>query len=211
MYLPSHFEETRVEVLHRLIREHSLGALVTLGSEGLNANHIPFEIDPAPAPFGTLKGHVARANPVWHDFSRDVEALLVFQGPQAYITPSWYATKKETGKVVPTYNYLAVHAYGRMHAVEDRAWLRDLVGRLTNRHEAARPVPWKVTDAPDDYIEMMLGAIVGIEIPVARLLGKWKASQNRPAADREGVVRGLSEIAGADAATMAGAVKSANR
>ena len=210
MYLPSHFEETRVEVLHRLIREHSLGTLVTLGSEGLNANHIPFEIEPTPAPFGTLKGHVARGNPVWRDFSEDVEALLIFRGPQAYITPSWYQTKKETGKVVPTYNYLAVHAYGPMRVVEDRAWLRNLVERLTDRHEAARPVPWKVTDAPDDYIEAMLRAIVGIEIRVTRLLGKWKASQNRPAADREGVARGLSEIAGADAATMAGEVKSAS-
>ena len=209
MYLPSHFEETRVEVLHRLIREHSLGALVTLGSEGLNANHVPFEIEPAPAPFGTLKCHVARGNPLWRDFSKDTEALVVFQGAQAYISPGWYATKKETGKVVPTYNYLAVHAYGPMRVVEDRAWLRDLVERLTNRHEAAMPVPWKVSDAPADYIETMLGAIVGIEIRVTRLLGKWKASQNRPAADREGVVRGLGEVAGADAATMADAVKSA--
>lgn len=211
MYLPSHFEETRVEVLHRLIREHSLGALVTLGSQGLNANHVPFEIEAAPAPFGTLKCHVARGNPVWRDFSKDTEALVVFQGAQAYISPGWYATKKETGKVVPTYNYLAVHAYGRMRVVEDRAWLRNLVERLTNRHEAAMPLPWKVSDAPADYIETMLGAIVGIEIPVTRLLGKWKASQNRPAADREGVVRGLGEVAGADAATMADAVRSATR
>jgi transcriptional regulator len=207
MYMPSHFEETRVEVLHQLIREHSLAVLVTLGSEGLNANHIPFEIEPAPAPFGTLRGHVARSNPVWRDFSKDVQALLVFQGPQAYITPSWYETKKETGKVVPTYNYIVVHAYGPLNVVEDRAWLRRLVERLTNRHEAARPEPWKITDAPGDYIDKMLGAIVGIEIPVTKLLGKWKASQNRPPADRDGVVRGLSEINDADAATMASLVK----
>lgn len=209
MYLPSHFEETRVEVLHRLIREHSLGALVTLGSQGLNANHVPFEIEATPAPFGTLQCHVARANPVWRDFSKDSEALVIFQGAQAYISPGWYPTKKETGKVVPTYNYLAVHACGRMRVVEDRAWLRNLVERLTNRHEAAMPVPWKVTDAPDDYVETMLGAIVGIEIPVARLLGKWKASQNRPAADRTGVAKGLSEIEGEDAAAMARVVKEA--
>jgi len=180
---------------------------VTLGPDGLEANHIPFEIEPAPAPFGTLRGHVARSNPVWRDFSKDVQALLVFQGAQAYITPSWYPTKKETGKVVPTYNYIVVHAYGPLHVIEDRAWLRALVERLTNRHEAARPEPWKITDAPDDYIEKMLGAIVGIEIPVARLLGKWKASQNRPAVDRDGVARGLSEIHDADAATMASLVK----
>jgi transcriptional regulator len=207
MYLPSHFEETRVEVLHQLIREHSLAVLVTLGSEGLNANHIPFEIKPTPAPFGTLRGHVARSNPVWGDFSKDVQALLVFQGPQAYISPSWYPTKRETGKVVPTYNYIVVHAYGPLRVVEDRAWLRELVERLTNRHEAAGPEPWKITDAPRDYIEKMLGAIVGIEIPVTKLLGKWKASQNRPPADREGVVRGLSEIGDAGAAAMASFVK----
>jgi len=207
MYMPSHFEETRVEVLHRLIREHPLAAFVTLGSEGLNANHIPFEIEPAPAPLGTLRGHVARGNPAWRDFSKDVEALIIFQGPQAYITPSWYPTKKETGKVVPTYNYIVVHAYGPLRIVEDRAWLLDLVQRLTNRHEAARPVPWKVTDAPDDYVNQMLGAIVGIEIPVTRLLGKWKVSQNRPAADRDGVIKGLREIDDADAATMASLVR----
>lgn len=207
MYLPSHFEETRVEVLHRLIREHPLGTLVTLGSEGLNADHIPFEVENAPAPFGTLRGHVARGNPVWRDSSKDLEALLVFQGPQAYITPSWYPTKRETGKVVPTYNYIVVHAYGALRAIEDRAWLRGLVERLTNRHEAGRPQPWKVADAPEDYIETMLGAIVGIEITVTRLVGKWKASQNRLPADRDGVVRGLAGIDDADAATMAGLVK----
>jgi transcriptional regulator len=207
MYLPSHFEETRVEVLHRLIREHPLAVFVTLGSEGLNANHIPFEIEPAPAPFGTLRGHVARGNPVWRDFSKDIEALLVFQGPQAYISPSWYPTKKETGKVVPTYNYIVVHAYGPLRVVEDRAWLRGLVERLTNRHEAKSVEPWKITDAPGDFIEKMLGAIVGIEIPVARLVGKWKASQNRPPVDRQGVISGLSELADADAVAMADFVR----
>jgi len=209
VYLPSHFEETRVEFLHGLIREHSLGALVTLGAEGLNANHVPFEIAATPAPFGTLQCHVARGNPVWRDISKDSETLVIFQGAQAYITPSWYATKKETGKVVPTYNYLVVHAYGRLRVVEDRAWLRNLVERLTSRHEAGRQEPWKVTDAPEDYLETMLGAIVGIEIPVTRLLGKWKASQNRPTVDRDGVVRGLSEIDAADARAMAKTVKEA--
>jgi transcriptional regulator len=207
MYIPSHFEESRIEALHGLIREHSLGTLVTLGSLGLNANHVPFELDPAPAPFGTLQCHVARGNPVWRDFTKDSEALVVFQGAQAYITPSWYATKKATGKVVPTYNYLVVHAYGRLRIIEDRAWLRNLVQRLTSRYESGRQEPWKVSDAPDDYVETMLGAIVGIEIPVIRLLGKWKASQNRHAVDREGVVRGLSEIDDAGAQAIAKAVK----
>ena len=209
MYVPAYFEETRPEVLHELIFEHSLAALVTLGSGGLNANHIPIELDPGPAPFGTLRGHVARGNPVWHDFSRDVEALAVFQGPQVYISPSWYQTKRETGKVVPTYNYVVVHAYGPMRIIEDRAWLRGLVERLTNRYEAGRAVPWKVTDAPADFVEQMLGAIVGIEIPLTRLRGKWKVSQNRPPADLDGVVKGLREMTDRDAQAMSGLVEKA--
>ena len=206
MYLPAHFAETRTEVLHQLISTHPLAALVTVGSQGLNANHIPIEIEPAPAPFGTLRGHVARSNPVWREFAKDVEALVIFQGAQTYISPSWYPTKQETGKVVPTYNYMVVHAYGPLRIVEDRAWLRGLVNGLTNRFEAASSQPWKITDAPDDYIETMLGAIVGIEIPVTRLVGKWKTSQNRVAVDRAGVVKGLQEVNGPDAATMANAV-----
>jgi transcriptional regulator len=206
MYLPSHFEEKRPEVLHQLIREHPLGALVTLGREGLNANHVPFEFDPEPAPFGTLRAHVARSNPVWQDFSKDVEALVVFQGAQAYISPSWYASKKEGGKVVPTYNYMVVHAYGAMRVIDDPAWVLGLVERLTDRHEAGRAGRWKVTDAPRDYIDKMLAAIVGIEIPVSKLIGKWKVSQNQPQANREGVVNGLREIGDDNAAEMARAV-----
>jgi len=211
MYMPAHFEETRVEVIHRLIREHPLAVLVTLGSNGLNANHIPLEIDPAPAPFGTLRGHVARANPVWRDFSRDVEALTVFQGPQAYISPAWYQTKTETGKVVPTFNYIVVHAYGSLRIIEDETWLRGLVERLTTRHEAGRPEPWKVSDAPEDFIKTQLRAIVGIELPVSRLVGKWKVSQNRPEVDRAGVVRGLAAMNDSDAAAMSRLVKEVDR
>lgn len=207
MYEPAHFAETRVEVLHQLIREHPLAALVTLDATELNANHIPFEVDAAPAPFGTLRGHVARANPVWRNYSREVEALAIFQGVQHYITPSWYPTKQETGKVVPTFNYIVVHAYGPLRVIEDRAWLRGLVGRLTDRHEASRAQPWKVSDAPDDYVEKMLGAIVGIEIPVTRLVGKWKVSQNQPAANRDGVIKGLGELPDADAAAMADLIR----
>jgi transcriptional regulator len=147
---------------------------------------------------------------MWRDFSRDVEALAVFQGPQAYISPSWYQTKRETGKVVPTYNYVVVHAYGPMRIIEDRAWLRGLVERLTNRYEAGSAEPWKVTDAPDDFVEQMLGAIVGIEIPLTRLLGKWKVSQNRPPADRDGVVTGLRGLHDRDAQAMSGLVKKAD-
>src|SRR6476620_7441269 len=152
MYSPSQFEETRIEELHALIRAHPLGTLITLGRAGLEANHIPFEVSADPAPFGTLRGHVARANPVWQDFSADTGVLVVFQGPSAYITPSWYETKRETGKVVPTYNYAVVHAYGSMRAIEDRVWLRALVGRLTDRFEAPRSQPWQVSDAPVDFV-----------------------------------------------------------
>jgi transcriptional regulator len=206
MYMPSHFSESRIEVMHALIREHPLAALVTLGPEGLNANHIPMEVDAEPAPFGTLRGHVARANPVWKDSARDVEALVIFQGPSCYVTPSWYATKRDTGKVVPTYNYAVVHANGPLRFVEEAAWLRDLVSRLTGRFESRRSDPWKVTDAPADFVETQLRAIVGIEIPISRLLGKWKMSQNRTAADRAGVVRGLRESADADSTSIAQSV-----
>ena len=203
MYMPSHFREERVDVLHDLIRAYPLGALVTLTPGGLNANHIPFLVDADSRPFGTLRGHVARGNPVWRDFDSRVEALVVFQGPRTYITPSWYATKRQTGKVVPTYNYMVVHAYGTLRAVEDAAWLRGLVGRLTAKFEAAMAQPWQVSDAPADFIENQLKAIVGIEIPITRLLGKWKASQNRPTTDRQGVVGGLRETNEANAAAMA--------
>ena len=192
MYVPSHFAESRVDVLYDLIRTHPFGALVVLASDGLDANHIPFEIDPEPAPFGTLRGHVARANPVWRDFSTEVDALVLFQGAHAYISPGWYPTKKEHGKVVPTWNYAVVHAHGPLRVIDDREWLRQFVGKLTDRHESARSDPWKVTDAPADFIDTMVSAIVGIEIPIAKLTGKWKVSQNRPEKDRAGVVAGLA-------------------
>jgi transcriptional regulator len=207
MYLPAHFEETRVDVLHRLIRSHPLGALVTFGADGLNANHVPFEIDPGPAPLGTLRAHVARANPVWREFSKEVEPLVIFQGAQAYVTPSWYQTKKETGKVVPTFNYIVVHAYGTMRVFEDADWLRKFVSGLTDRFEASRAQPWGITDAPEDFVAMQLRAIVGIEIQLTRLIGKWKTSQNRPAADQLGVVAGLRESDDAVAQAMAAAVE----
>jgi transcriptional regulator len=207
MYSPSQFEETRIEELHALIRAHPLGTLITLGSAGLEANHIPFEVSAEPAPFGTLRGHVARANPMWQDFFADTGALVVFQGPSAYITPSWYATKGDSGKVVPTYNYAVVHAYGPLRTIEDSVWLRELVGRLTDRFESVRAQPWQVTDAPPDFIDKMLGAIVGLEIPIARLIGKWKMSQNRPALDRPGIISGLREASSDEAAGVADLVE----
>ena len=203
MYLPKHFEETRVDVLHALIRTHPLGALVVMTRNGLDANHIPLEVDPDPAPFGTLRGHIARANPLWRESGGDAPALAIFQGPDTYVSPAWYATKQQTGKVVPTWNYAVVHAHGSVRFIDDRAWLRAFVHRLTDRHEAARPEPWKVTDAPADYIETQLGAIIGLEMPIARLVGKWKVSQNRPAQDRHGAVEGLSREGGESGAAMA--------
>lgn len=207
MYLPGHFEESRVDVLHGLIHEHPLGALVTVTAKGIEANHIPFEVDPEPAPFGTLRGHVARANPVWREFSRDVEALVIFQGASTYVSPAWYPTKQQTAKVVPTWNYAVVHAYGTPRFIDDRAWLRDFVTKLTDRHETPRREPWKVTDAPADYVDQMLGAIVGLEIPLSRLVGKWKMSQNRPAQDRDGVVEGLRHEGGPAGAVIADLVR----
>lgn len=211
MYTPAHFAETRLDVMHALIAAHPLGTLVTLTSAGLDANHIPFEIDPAPsaaAPHGTLRAHVARANPVWQDFSRDVDVLVVFQGPQAYITPTWYVeTKPAGGKVVPTWNYCVVHAHGPLIVRDDPAWLRGQLERLVHRHESTQPAPWHLADAPADFIEKQIAAIVGIEIPITRLSGKWKVSQNRSPADRAGVATGLRASRAADAAAMADLVQ----
>jgi transcriptional regulator len=207
MYTPKHFEETRVDVLHAHIRAHPLGALVVMTANGLDANHIPLEVDPDPAPFGTLRGHIARANPLWRDAAGGVEALAIFQGPSTYISPAWYPTKAETAKVVPTWNYAVVHAHGTIRFIDDRDWLRAFVTRLTDRHEAGRPEPWKVTDAPADYVEGMVGAIIGLELPIVKLVGKWKVSQNRPPHDRAGVVEGLITERGDAASAMADLVR----
>jgi transcriptional regulator len=192
MYIPEHFAERDLTVLHSLIDAHPLGTWVTTAAGQLVVNHLPFVLDADRGEFGTLIGHVARANDVWKTAS-EAESVVVFQGPEAYITPSWYPTKAEHGKVVPTWNYVVVHAHGLPRVITDAEWLRQQVTRLTRRHEAGRPVPWEVTDAPPAYIDAMLGGIVGIEVPIARVAGKWKASQNRPESDRRGVVAGLSE------------------
>jgi transcriptional regulator len=191
MYVPSHFAEDRVPVLHEAIRGIKLGTLVTLGGEGMIASHVPMLVDPEPAPYGTLRGHIARANPQWREASGKVQALAIFLGPEAYVTPSWYATKRATGKVVPTWNYAAIHAYGSVRFFEDADRLLSLVTELTETHEARLAQPWAVNDAPADYIRGMLRAIIGFELPIKRLEGKWKMSQNRPAEDRAGVIEGL--------------------
>jgi transcriptional regulator len=209
MYIPAHFEETRTDVLHGLITAHPLGTLVTLSAGGLTANHIPFELVTDAGSVGTLRAHVARANPVWKEFSRDVDALIIFQGPHAYITPTWYVeTKPATGKVVPTWNYCVVHAHGPLRVIEDRDWLRAQLEQLVRRHESSRSAPWEISDAPADFIEKQLSAIVGIEIPIARLIGKWKVSQNRNDADRAGIVEGLRHETHPDALAMANLVES---
>jgi transcriptional regulator len=197
MYVPKHFKEDDVAVLHRAIREIAFGTLVSMGGEGLEASHVPMLIDPDPAPFGTLHGHVARANPHWRAPANGGRSLAIFLGPHAYVSPSWYPTKRATGKVVPTWNYVAVHAFGVPRFVDDRDALRDIVTRLTVAHEGLRPTPWAVTDAPPDYIEAMLKAIVGFAMPIERLEGKWKLSQNRPEDDVRGVRSGLAAEGGA--------------
>ena len=201
MYLPKHFEETRPEVLHELIRAQPLGLLVTLNHAGPQANPVPFflDADPAGGP-GILRAHVARANPLWRETRTDVDALVVFQGPQAYVSPGWYPSKAEHGKVVPTWNYVMVQARGRLRAIDEPAWVHAFVTRLTTRHESVQAKPWAVTDAPPDFVETMTRAIVGIEITLSALTGKWKVSQNRSGADRAGVVNGLRAAGLLDAA-----------
>jgi len=200
MYLPSHFEEADPAVLQALLQAHPLATWVTQHDGELLVNHVPFMFDRERGPHGTLVGHMARANPLWQRLGRSV---LVFQGAQAYISPSWYPSKQQHGKAVPTWNYAVVHAHGQPRAVQDRAALLAIVSRLTDTHEAPLPAPWAVADAPPDYIEQMLGAIVGIEMPIERLVGKWKVSQNRSAADRQGVVEGLQQQGLEDSDAMA--------
>jgi transcriptional regulator len=203
MYVPKHFEEPRVDILHQLIKAHPFGTLVGLTPGGLVANHIPFEIENVPAPFGMLQGHIARANTFWQECSSETEVLVIFQGPDAYISPSWYPSKKQHGKVVPTWNYAVVHAYGHARFINDSDWLRAFVEKLTNRHESGRVAPWKITDAPPDYIEKQVSAIVGLEIPITRLVGKWKLGQNRPPEDQAGMAKGLLEQGGSSGTDLA--------
>jgi transcriptional regulator len=207
MYLPTHFAETDPAVLHALIRDQPLGAWVTPGADELIVNHIPFYLDANRGEHGTLVGHVGRANPVWQSLPQAMPSVVIFQGPQAYISPSWYPSKQADGKVVPTWNYAVVHAHGTPRAIEDRVRLLEIVRLLTDTHEGGRTAPWQVADAPPDFIDKLLAAIVGIEIPIARLSGKWKVSQNRPQADKLGTAAGLEASGEDEAARMAQAVR----
>lgn len=189
MYVPAHFREDRIAVLHDAMRQFAFATLVTQGQGGIEANHLPLLLD---AEAGILRGHVARANPVWRDIKPGTAVLAIFLGPHAYVSPSWYPTKAEIGKAVPTWNYLTVHARGTAQVIDDGDWLRAHVTALSDAHEAGRPDPWTIGDAPPAYVDSLLRAIVGIEIAITGLEGKWKLSQNRPA-DIEGVREGLKQ------------------
>ena len=202
MYTPAHFAETRPEVLHDLIRRHPLGILVTHGAAGLDANHIPFELDAASGTLGILSGHVARANPVWQQLRDGDEVMVVFRAGDAYISPNWYPSKHEQHRKVPTWNYVVAHAHGRVRIVDDERFVRGIVGRLTKTHEASQPAPWKMADSSREFIDGLLQAIVGIEIEITRLEGKSKLSQNKDARDVQGAVDGL-EAAGQDVVAAA--------
>ena len=206
MYQPPHFKDEDLARQHGLIRSHPFGLLVTAGAGGLQANGIPFVLDPDASARGTLRGHLARPNPQWRDCLDGCPAVVVFQGPEHYVTPSWYATKRETEKVVPTWNYVMVQARGTARAIEDGGWLHAQIRALTDMMEGNRPTPWAVDDAPESFVAGQVRGIVGIEIVIDALDGKWKASQNRPEADREGVADGLGQIGTEAADAMAALV-----
>jgi transcriptional regulator len=191
MYVPKQHEETDTSVLHSLIHAHPLGTWATQGDGELIVNHVPFLLDSSRGEYGTLKGHVARANGVWQSFSKTVPSVVVFQGAECYITPSWYPSKHAHGKAVPTWNYVVVHAHGLPVVIEDKAWLLEHLNELTDAHETDQALPWKVSDAPAEFTDRLIELIVGIEIPIAKLVGKWKVNQNRSDSDKLGVVAGL--------------------
>lgn len=191
MYLPKHFEETRTDVMHQLVRAHPLGLLITLSGGQAQANSIPFMIDATRGPHGTLVAHVARANPLWQRAS-EAPVLVVFRGAEGYVSPGWYPSKHETGRQVPTWNYEVVHARGRLAVRDDVRWLRGHLARMTRQHEATQSPPWQMGDAPADYLADLLGRIVGIEIEVGSLVGKFKLGQNKELRDRLGAVQALT-------------------
>lgn len=207
MYLPPHFAITDPAELHRLMREHPLGMLVRHGADGLDADHLPFAFDPADGPLGTLSAHVARNNPLWQRCPDGTPVLVVFRGAEAFISPSWYPSKQQAHRQVPSWNYEVVHAHGTLVVRDDERFVRGLVARLTREHEAAEPRPWKMGDAPADFIDGLLRQIVGLQVRITSLVGKAKLSQNKDAADREGAAdaldaRGRPALAQAMRATL---------
>lgn len=204
MYVPKHFKEDDTETLHRYIRDYSFGLFVIADEDGIEANHVPFHLQvDSDNSLGTLQCHLARTNPAWKRIEKGGSVLAIFQGPDAYVSPSWYATKAETGRVVPTWNYLAVHARGAARVVQDPSWLKEHLHNLTDRHERDRAQPWSVDDAPEEYTERLMQGIVGIEIRIEELTGKLKASQNQPEANRAGVKAGLKAESVTHAEAMA--------
>ena len=203
MYCPEPFAETRPEILRALIQRYPLATLVSMGANGLEANPIPLYLVPGEGPQPVLQGHVARANPLWREVPSNSEVLVIFQGPQHYISPSWYATKVETGKVVPTWNYAVVQAYGPLQVRDDPDWVRQQIVALTAQQESGFTLPWQVDDAPQDFTERLIRQVVGIEIPVSRWMGKWKVSQNQPVGNRDSVVAHLEQQNRPDSETMA--------
>lgn len=194
MYIPAHFAETRLDELHRIIRAHPLGMMVTRTGNGLDANHLPFLLNADEGPHGSLHAHVARANPVWQDVKDSDDVLIAFRGAEGYISPNWYPSKHETHRRVPTWNYEVVHAHGTIHVRDDEKFVRGVVARLTRHHEASQPEPWKMGDSPADFLAEMMGHIVGIEVRITRLEGKRKLNQHHEARDREGAIRGLDGV-----------------
>jgi transcriptional regulator len=194
MYTPKAFEVTDLAQLHAAIKQSELATLVTMTTRGLVATHLPLMLDETRGEYGILTGHVSRANTQWRETDPEAEALIIFLGLDTYVSPNWYPAKQETGRVVPTWNYAAIHAYGRLTFFEDPERLRGVVTELTARHEASFPAPWKVTDAPAVYIDSQLKAIVGFEFAILRLEGKQKFNQNRSAEDRLGVIDGLRAL-----------------
>jgi transcriptional regulator len=193
MYLPKYHKESDLAVMHELIRAYPLGTWVTQSTSGLTGNHLPFILDAERGSLGTLRAHVSRANPVWKELATTEPSLIMFQGPQSYISPTWYPTKKDNGKVVPTWNYVAVHAHGTATVIQDGNWILEFLTDLTNQQESPNEEPWAVTDAPAEYIERLLKAVVGIEIVITELNGRWKLSQDEELANRLGTVRRLLE------------------
>jgi len=195
MYTPAAFREEDLPTIQAEMRRIQLATLVTMTSTGLVATHLPLMLDPDAGPYGTLYGHVARLNTQWSESLAEVDAMAIFTASDAYVSPSWYPSKQETGNVVPTWMYAAIHAYGPVRFIDDPEWLRDVVTRLTDKHEASFPEPWKVTDAPSDYVNLQLARIIGVELPIARLEGKWKFDQRSTQPDRAGVMAGLEASA----------------
>ena len=201
MYCLETFSETRPEILRALIQHYPLATVVSMGGNGLEANAIPLHLAPGVEP--VLQGHIARANPLWRETNPNNEVLVIFQGPQHYISPSWYATKAETGKVVPTWNYAVVHAHGPLQVRDDPDWVRQQMVALTAQQENGFTLPWQMDDAPQDFTERLIGQVVGIEIPVSRWMGKWKVSQNQPLRNRDSVVAHLEQQKQPDSGVMA--------